>query len=416
VTLSIDRRNVLKLGGGLAALPLLGPKMALADTARLTYWHALTSQTDFAGLEAVMQLFAAAHPEITLTQEQIPNPEYMAKVTTAVVANNMPDALMVTAGRQADLVAMNALIDITEQVNAWPQKADFPNDRWDSITIDGKIYGIPAFTFVDWMYYRKDWFDELGIKVPTNYPEFLEAAIKVTDPSKNRYGFSMRGAAGGGNFVIDVMEAFGAPVVHGDKVGLDRAPAIEALRWYTELFTKYKVVPPSAPSDGFQQIMTAFQTGQTAMIWHHTASFFDMSAHLEPGVQFATAKMPAGPATHIARVQYGYNSLTKLDKEDAALEWIKYWGTPDAAVAFLQKAGYFPASPKLAQDPRIMGNPIYVPAVETLDFGRPPPKYPGLAGWNEQVVLSSFQSVLIGQMTVEDAIDHMIAELEALNP
>jgi multiple sugar transport system substrate-binding protein len=414
VALPIDRRSVLKLGGGLAALSLLGPRAALAQSTQLTYWHALTSQTDFAGLDAVMQLFAAAHPEIALTQEQIPNPEYMAKLTTAVVANNMPDALMVTAGRQADLVAMNALMDITAEIEAWPLKDDY---KWDAITIDGKIYGIPAFTFVDWMYYRKDWFDELGIKVPTNYPEFLEAAIKVTDPSKNRYGFSMRGAAGGGNFVIDVMEAFGAPVVHGDRVGLERAPAIEALRWYTELFTKHKVVPPSAPSDGFQQIMTAFQTGQTAMIWHHTASFPDMSAKLKPGVEFATAKMPAGPVTHIARTQYGYNSLTRSENKDASLEWIKFWsGSVDAAIAFLEKASYFPASAKLANDPRIVGNPLNAPAVETLAFGRPPPAFPGLAGWNEQVVLSSFQSVLIGQMSVEDAVDHMIAELEDLNP
>ena len=47
------------------------------------------------------------------------------------------------------------------------------------------------------MYYRKDWFAEKGIAPPTTYQEFLDAAIKVTDPTKNRYGLSMRGGAGG---------------------------------------------------------------------------------------------------------------------------------------------------------------------------------------------------------------------------
>ena len=40
-------------------------------------------------------------------------------------------------------------------------------------------------------------------------PEFLDAAIKVTDPSKNRYGLSLRGGAGGFKFVIDLIEVLG---------------------------------------------------------------------------------------------------------------------------------------------------------------------------------------------------------------
>ena len=87
----------------------------------------------------------------------------MTKVTAAVLAKSVPDTTMIATERVADLTAMSALVDITAQVNAWPQKADFPADRWKGITVDGKIYGIPAFTFVDWMYYRKDWFDEAGI-------------------------------------------------------------------------------------------------------------------------------------------------------------------------------------------------------------------------------------------------------------
>jgi multiple sugar transport system substrate-binding protein len=264
------------------------------------------------------------------------------------------------------------------------------------------------------MYYRKDWFDEAGLQPPTTYAEFTEAAKKMTDPSKNRFGFSMRGGAGGGKYVIDVMEAFGAPLVGPDgKIGLDRDKAIEALKWYSGLFTTDKVVPPSAPSDGFQQIMTAFQTGQTAMIWHHTGSLLDISKPLKPGVQFGTAPIPAGPVARAARLAYSYNGLMKTDHADAAFTWIADWGTTDAAVAFLEKTGYFPASPKVAADQRIAGNPIYKAAVDTLGFGRLPPSFAGLAGWTDQVALPAFQGMLIGHLTVEDGVDQMIAGLDA---
>ena len=53
-----------------------------------------------------------------------------------------------------------------------------------TITHEGRIYGVPAFSFVDWIYYRKDWFDAAGIAVPTTLAELRDAAIKLTDASR----------------------------------------------------------------------------------------------------------------------------------------------------------------------------------------------------------------------------------------
>jgi multiple sugar transport system substrate-binding protein len=410
----VDRRTTLKLGAGMAATALAGVRPALAASTAINYWHTIVSQTVFQGLDQVMALFAAAHPDVKLSQEAIPNAQFMSKVTTATVAKSVPDTVMVAVERVADLTAMDALVDLTDRINAWPQKDEFPADRWTGITVDGHVYGIPAFTFVDWMYYRKDWFDEAGLAPPTTYAEMTEAAKKLTDPAKGRYGFSMRGGDGGGKYVIDVMEAFGAPLVGPDgKIGLDRAAAIEGLKWYSGLFTTDKVVPPSAPNDSFQQMMQSFQTGQTAMLWHHTGSLVDMEKRLKPGVEFGTMPIPAGPKARAARLAYSYNGLMKEDHADAAFDWIAFWANADAAVAFLKATGYFPASPKVAQDQRIASDPIYKAAVETLSLGRLPPSFPGLAGWTDNVALPAFQGILIGHQSVEQAVDQMIEGLAA---
>ena len=153
MTAKFDRRSVLKLGGGMLAASALLPHQAFAQQTAINYWHTFTSQSEAAGLQAVLDLFKAAHPDVAVTPENIPNPEFMAKITAAVVSGSRPDSTMVSSERVADLVAMGGLTDLTDRIAAWERRGDFDDSRFASITKDGKVYGIPAFTFVDWMYY-----------------------------------------------------------------------------------------------------------------------------------------------------------------------------------------------------------------------------------------------------------------------
>jgi multiple sugar transport system substrate-binding protein len=408
----MHRRTLL---GGLAALPFAAVPFAapaFGQTASINYWHHFTSTTEFKGLEQVMALFAKKYPGVKLTQENIPNPEYMAKMTAAVMANARPNVAMVTAERLNDLLGMGALTDLTAKIKSWSRYGEYPEQAWAGCTSGGKIYGIPAFTFVDWMYYRKDWFDEAGLAAPKTMADFAAAAVKLTDPAKGRFGFGMRGGPGGYKFVLDLFEAFGSPIVAGGKPAIDRAKAIQALTFYTELLTKQKAAPASAAGDGYRQIMEGFKTGQTAMVWHHTGSFTEIDAAMKPGT-WATAPIPAGPAQQVARMSYQFNGISNAANLDAAWAWLSYWGEPDAAIAFLQETGYFPSSPQVAADPRITANPLYAAAIATTKFGRLPVAFTGVAGWSDNVVQPEFQKALTGRSTPAAAVDAMIAGLEA---
>ena len=411
----LSRRKFLQtaaLGAMGVALAQRMPAFArAAQKGDINYWHHFTSDAEFQGLEEVMKLFKAKYPDINLIQENIPNADFMAKFTAAVQANSRADVSMITTERLPDMVGMGGLVDITDRVNAWELKKFFPDNRWKGITVDGKIYGIPAFTFVDWMYYRVDYFEEAGISgPPKTFDEFLDAAKKLTDPAKNRYGFGLRGGGGGQAFILDMIESFGSPIVVDGKPAIDKAKAMEALKFWSELYTVHKVVPPSAPGDSFRQIMEAFKTGQTAMVWHHTGSLAEVKAAL--GDKFMTAVRPAGPAAHITRLSYLYNGLMKDDNADAAFAWVSFWGENDPTIAFLEKTGYFPASEAVANDPRITGEKLYAAAIEATKIGQLPPSFVGAAGWALKVVLPAYQKILTGAATVEQATDEIIRGLE----
>ena len=342
--MQIDRRRFLTSAAA-APLALAMPRLAYGATTDINYWHHFTSDTEFRGLERVMALFKERHPDIELTQENIPNPEWMSKVTAAVISGAKPDTTMVTADRAYDMVAMGGLVDLTERIQGWDKFKLYADKVWTGVTVNGKLYGLPCFTFVDWMYYRKDWFEEAGISGPPKTVfELADIAEKLTDASKNRYGFGLRGAAGGQSLVIDVFRAFGNKVVEDGKPAMDRQKTIEALDFYSGLYTKLKVAPPSAPNDGYRQIMEGFKTGQTAMIWHHTGSLTELQKAMKPG-QLATAVRPAGPAEHYARVTYQFNGIMNPDHADAGWEWLTFWSDSDAGVAFLEETGYFPSNP-----------------------------------------------------------------------
>ncbi len=411
----LSRRTFLKTaaisGAGLVlanALPAFAQTKAAGN---INYWHHFTSDTEFQGLDAVMALFATKYPDIKLTQENIPNADFMAKFTAAVAAKSFPDTVMIAPERFPDMQGMGGIVDITDRINSWDLKKTFPDNCWQSVTADKKIYGVPAFSFIDWMYYRTDYLAEAGIsKPPATLEEFQAAAIKLTDPKKNRYGFGLRGGGGGQSYVVGMIECFGSPIVVDGKAAIDKPKAMEAIKFWSELFTVHKVAPPSAPSDAFAGIMTGFKTGQTAMIFHHTGSLTDLSTTL--GDKVMTAVLPKGRDNNISYLGYQYNGISKADNIDAAWDWISFWGEADPAYAFLQKTGYFPASSVIASDPRVTGNKLYGAAFDSLKVGRLQTTFVGYDDWAANVVLPAYQKILVGDFTVEQAVDQMISGLE----
>ena len=143
-----------------------------ALTGTLSYWHTFTSQSEMDGLDKVTKAFKDKYPNITVKSENVPNSDFMAKFTLAVQGGGKPETTMVSSVRLPDMVTMGGLKDMTARVATWDQRQYLPDERFKDATVDGKIYGVPSFAFVDWMYYRADWFKEAGCSRPRRSTTF----------------------------------------------------------------------------------------------------------------------------------------------------------------------------------------------------------------------------------------------------
>ena len=164
--------------------------------------------------------------------------------------------------------SMKALEPIDSLIGGWAGRTDIADNIWKiNRGADGKQYYLPLQYVVLYLYYRPDLFAKAGLKPPTNFEDFRNAAKALTKDDIS--GFGLRGGAGGfdhwGPFVLGGGASF-------EKGGMVTETALAANRWFVDLATKDKVVPASAPTDSFRQIVDAFKAGRTAMTIHHVGS------------------------------------------------------------------------------------------------------------------------------------------------
>lgn len=83
-----------------------------------------------------------------------------------------------------------ALIEpLDDRFNAWADKGQFVEATLAPLTIKGKLFGLPYNTNARGLIYRKDLFEEHGLKVPTTWTEFVETGRKITElTNKEIYG------------------------------------------------------------------------------------------------------------------------------------------------------------------------------------------------------------------------------------
>nr|WP_245319274.1 sugar ABC transporter substrate-binding protein [Consotaella salsifontis] len=197
---------------------------------------------------------------------------------------------------------------------------------------DGTLYALPFYAESSFTLYRKDLFEQAGLKMPDQptYDQIAEYAEKLTDKSKEQYGICLRGKPGWGEnmaFFGTLVNTFGGRWFDMDwKPQIDTQPWHDALNYYLDIMHKYG--PPGATANGFNENQALFQTGKCAMWIDATSAagrVFDPSqSKVAKDVGFTaapTAKVPNGNAWFWAWSLAIPKSSAKADVAKDFMKW-----------------------------------------------------------------------------------------------
>lgn len=132
----------------------------------------------------------------------ISNNEYKQMLELSFASDTIPDVFDLNGDNLAVYASQNAVADLTDLIKSSELYDRVDPKLWESITLDGKIYGVPleipsgAVTYV-----RKDWLDRLGMDIPKTYDEYVtmlrrfhdeipECKVPVTAPGKGAQSLS----------------------------------------------------------------------------------------------------------------------------------------------------------------------------------------------------------------------------------
>lgn len=399
------RRHLTAIAALAAGAAMLA-SAASAETVR--FWYHFDNPDN--PMTELVQKFEAANPDIKIEAENVPWNSYYDNLYTAIVGGNAPDAAMVKLFAQPRLLEMGALEPLDDRIAGWAGK----DDLLDNILAinagpDGKQYYLPVQYVVLYLYYRTDMFDELGLKPPATCEEFRDDAIKLTrdtngDGQPDVYGFGFRGGKGGHDHWLTMT----LPKIEGGLTGgnLTSDAAIAANQWVIDLFQKDKVFPPSAPNDGFQEIIAAFKQGRTAMTIHHIGSSNGMVEALGDKV----SAVPVPKCGDGAWTSYGDESLAVFsasENKDAAWKWISFLATGDNNVLFNKATGQLTVTKSGSEHWTLHQKRFVDATVASLPFAHVLPSTPATSDFVNVVWPTAMQRALTGEITAKEMMEEI---------
>ncbi|MGH3651853.1 extracellular solute-binding protein [Glutamicibacter sp.] len=181
-------------GGDTAAPAIQMDKEANADKS-ITLWLAGADTPD--DLRAYLKDTFKERTGASLKIEEQGWGDLVTKMTTALPdANNTPDVVEMGNTQSPTFTSIGAFLDLSEMYEDLGGSNLIPSFV-EAGSVDGTKYTLPYYAGSRFMFYRKDLWEEAGVKAPTTLDEFNAAAKSIASQNprgiKNFSGFFLGG-------------------------------------------------------------------------------------------------------------------------------------------------------------------------------------------------------------------------------
>lgn len=298
--------------------------------------------------------------------------------------------------------------------------AKHPDFDWDDFlpavrdmaSYQGKLLGIPYRVTTSILNYQKQLLADAGFSAaPDSWDKFLAAAQATTKPP--RYGLGIWGRQG------PAMVGGFTPFLYGNggryfdpktyAIEINNPNAVEALQYYGDLMTRYKVVVPDAITWEFDEIVAGGQRDRYAM----TITLAPYGTLINDPKQSQTAghwAWAVAPGRHSAadsRVSLGgwtFGVPAAGKNTEWAFEFIQFATSKQWLRRSIER-GNAPPRTSVLTDPSVLDRFGWAPVMaESLKTARLEPREPFWPSLELQL-RSGISAVLLGQKTAKVALD-----------
>ena len=396
-----------RLAAGIALA--LGAGHASADTT-LSLVEVITSPERTATLQAAVDEYEAANPDVTVEITSLPWNEAFEKFATMVASGETPDVVEMPDTWQALYTNGGLLEPLDPWMADWERTAELADKTLEFAKAGGESSTmIPYGFYLRALFYNTKLFEEAGVDgPPATLAEFRDAAEKVS-ALPGKYGYCLRGGPGG----LNGWMMFGA-INAGDNAFFDAEgnSTFTSEGWsggfefLTDLYQD-KLAPPDSVNWGFNEIVTGFYSGTCAMLDQDPDALIAVAERM-PAEDFAVAPMPKGPSGKtFPTIGYaGWSMFADSEHKDASWALIAHLLSPEPNLAWSQRVGTLPIY-KGAEDNEFYSGPQYAGWFETLnDPDALPTVMPTyleeFAFFKDQIAIGTSQEALLGQRDAAD--------------
>ncbi|WP_319563050.1 sugar ABC transporter substrate-binding protein [Marispirochaeta sp.] len=357
-------------------------------------------------MEKICSQYEASHPGITIKRISKPYAEVQSQVTIGAASGTLSDVLGCDPTWIYNLVKQNAVRPLDEFIDG----DNYDESQLASVSsLNGKKYLINVENFVYPMFYNTDMFEEAGItSFPETHSEFVEACRKLTNPSKNQYGWdlslSLQNPTGIQNDIMAMVWASGDSGVP--------EPNNEGVKTVFELVNSLyneNLIAPGIMTAQEQDKVEHFVNGRTAMMIDSLAHI-NMIKSRNPDLNFDIDMVPAKDGyegEHIMDfASWGITISSSSEHPQEAWEFIKYLMSPSVNSFIADSVNAFPGnikgSPKWVND-----DPMNVKAFTMYKENGVRNEFQGAPEANNLMRLMSeqMQAMLNGKQSADEALE-----------
>ncbi|NOU67017.1 extracellular solute-binding protein [Paenibacillus sp. LMG 31461] len=386
-----------------------------AENVKLVFWDENAGPDRTPYLQEIITRFQTKNPNITVEYVGIPFSSAKQKYDVAIASNDTPDIGGVTGIWISDFAAKGTLLALDPFFDKWSEKDKITKSLVDynrTLVPDKKLYQIPSTMYLDVFWYRSDLIKNAGLKPPTTWNDFFTDAEKLTDASKNQFGYTIRGGSGSINQLTTVMYAYsGVEHYFNDKgkATVNDPKNVEFLKKYVGMYKKF--TPTSDITNAYKEMVATFDTGTAAMVQHNFGSYNNHLQSLGEG-KFASTILPKSDngKTIVAPTANGYGIFKNSKHPAEAWEFFKFILSSESQAYWNEKIGQMPInvdalqSDYVKKSQHIQGGANVMADKNTVVLDVPTylPDYSSILA---QTLEPNFQKVMSGTMTAEAFLD-----------